>query len=364
MLINKIIMFLIAFGVLLGGVDRMLNNRFGYGERFEAAFKMLGPIGLSMAGIICLAPILSAVIGRTIGGLCSLLHIDPSIFGSVLAIDMGGYTLAMDLAIDPKLGLFSGILVAAVFGCTVVFTLPVGLGMIDPQDHPLFTRGILLGFPAMPVGILAGGWVMGLDSFTILWNSMPVLLITLLLAVGVVRKPEAMNKGFQVFARFIKIIATLGLTLAAAQHIVKLEMIPQMTPLQEAMKTVSSICITMLGAMPLAELIQRLMKKPFAWLQRKTGLNGVCTTGLLLGMVTVTPVLAMIGDMDKRGKVVCSACLVCNVGTFGAHMAFAMNTEPEMIPALLATKLAGTLLGGTIALIATRDMYSPSDTSV
>lgn len=359
MLINKIIMFLIACGVMLGGIDRILGNRFGYGERFESAFMMLGPIGLSMAGIICLATILSSILGQTVGPLCDLLHIDPSIFASVLAIDMGGYPLAMDLCKDPVMGLFSGILVASLFGCTVVFTLPVGLGMIDPQDHPLFTKGILLGFPAIPVGILVGGWVLGLNTFTILWNSMPVLLTTILLAIGVLKWPEAMNRGFQVFAQVVRIIATLGLSLAAAQYILKQQFIPQMTPLQEAMQTVSSICITMLGAMPLAEFVQRLMKRPLDWIQRKTGLNGVSTTALLLGMVTVTPVLAMIGDMDKRGKVVCSACLVCNVGVFGSHMAFTMNEAPDMIPALLATKLIGTLLCALISLWVTRDMYQP-----
>ncbi len=357
MLINQIITCFIACGVLLGGLDRMLGNRLGYGERFEKAFRMLGPIGLSMAGIICLAPILSALLGGVVGPLCDWLHMDPSIWGSILSIDMGGYPLAMDLAGDPEMGRFSGILVAAVFGCTVVFTLPVGLGMIEEADQPLFTRGILLGFPALPAAIFAGGWMMGLNTLAILWNSLPVLLITLLLAVGVAAKPEAMNKGFQLFAGFVRILATLGLTLAALQHILKQQWIPQMPPLLEAMETVCSICIVMLGSMPLAELVQRIMKKPFAWIEQKTGLNGASTTGMLLAMVSVTPVLAMIRDMDPRGKVVCSASLVCSVGVFGAHLAFTMNAEPALVPALLVSKLTGGCVGTILALIATKGMH-------
>ncbi len=357
MLLNKIIMCVIAFGVALGGIDRVLGNRWGYGQQFEQGFRNLGPIALSMAGIICLSPILSAALGVVVKPLCQALHMDPSIFGSVLPIDMGGYNLSMELAGDEQWGRYSGILVSAVFGCTVVFTLPVGLGMVDEADHALFTRGILLGFPAMPVGMLVGGWVMGLPTLEILWNSMPVLVVTALLAVGVLWKPEAMNKFFQGFAWAVRFIATVGLTLAAMQHIMKWQFIPQMAPLQDAMAIVSSICIVMLGSMPLAEVIQRLMKKPFAWIQSKTGINGVTTTALILGMVTVTPVLAMIRDMDKRGKMVCSSCLVCNVGVFGAHMAFTMNTTPELLPALLTTKLLGTLLGGIIGLIATRKVY-------
>ena len=44
-----------------GGFDRVLGNRFGFGEQFEKGFQMLGPVGLSMAGIICLAPVLASL---------------------------------------------------------------------------------------------------------------------------------------------------------------------------------------------------------------------------------------------------------------------------------------------------------------
>lgn len=353
--INQIIMYIMAFGVVLGGMDRMLGNRFGLGEKFESGFQMLGPVGLSMAGIICLAPLLSSGLGVVVRPVCALLHMDPGIFGSILAIDMGGYQLALDLANDPEIGRFSAIIVSSVFGCTIVFTIPVGLAAIREEDRPYFTRGILLGFIAMPFAIIAGGLMLGLGIGTILWNSLPILLISLLLAIGVIRKPDAMMKGFQAFAKLINIIATLGLILAAVTHLTGITLFSVMPPLQEAMQTVSSICIVMLGSMPLAELIQRVLKVPFARIQEKTGLNGASTTALMLGMVSTTPALTMIPDMDKRGKVLCSSCLVSYVGLFGAHLAFTMNTEPDMVPALLVTKVVGGVLGGAIAMFATRN---------
>lgn len=356
MTINQIIMYIMAFGVVLGGVDRILGSKYGYGEKFEKGFHMLGPVGLSMAGIICLAPLLSSTLGVVIRPLCSALHMDPSIFGSILAIDMGGYPLALDLAGDPQLGLFSGIIVSSIFGCTVVFSIPVGLGFISEEDRPYFTRGILLGLTAMPVAITAGGLMMGLSIGTILWNSLPILLISLLLAIGVIRIPEAMMKGFQTFARIIKIVATLGLVLAAVTHLTGIPIFSAMPPLQDAMKTVSSICIVMLGSMPLAELLQRLMKAPFRWIGEKTGLNGASTTALLLGLVSATPALAMIPDMNKRGKVVISACLVSCVCTFGAHFAFTNSCQPQLVPAILTAKLTGGLLGGILAMLVTRNM--------
>lgn len=358
MSINQIITYIMAFGVVLGGTDRILGNKFGFGENFENGFRMLGPVGLAMAGIICLAPLLSSGLGTIVGPLCNALGIDPSILGSILAIDMGGYVMAMELAADPQIGRFFGLVVASIFGCTVVFTIPVGLGFISIEDRPLFTRGILLGFAAMPFGIIAGGLMLGLGIGTILWNSLPILLISLFLAIGVIKIPERMMKGFQVFARIIQIIATLGLTAAAVTHLTGIQIFPTMPPLQDAMKTVSSICIVMLGSMPVAELTQRLLRAPFRWIREKTGLNGASTTGLLIGLVSAAPALALIPDMDKRGKVVVSSCLVSCVCVLGAHVAFTMNAEPDLVGALLVSKLLGGVIGGTISMIATRNMYS------
>ena len=120
------------------------------------------------------------------------------------------------------------------------------------------------------------------------------------------------------------------------------------------MEVVCSIAIAMLGSMPLAELIQQVLKVPFAWIGKHTGLNAASTTGLLVGVVSVVPALAMIPRMDNRGKVVIGAFLVCGASTFAAHLGFAVAEEPGLIPALLLAKLLGGILGMTLALIVTK----------
>lgn len=139
---NQILMAIMAAGVVLGGMDRLLGNRFGYGEKFEEGFRLLGPTALSMAGMICLAPVLANVLGKAIIPFYQAIGVDPSMFGSVLAIDMGGYQLAKELAIDSSIGSYAGIVVSAIFGCTLVFTIPVGMGMIKEEDQTLFAKGI------------------------------------------------------------------------------------------------------------------------------------------------------------------------------------------------------------------------------
>lgn len=346
-----------AFGVLLGGIDCVLGNRFGYGKRFEQAFHLLGPIALSMAGIICLTPMLSAILEYTLVPVFRILHMDSGIFGSLLAIDMGGYSLAAELAEDPRIREFAGIILSSTIGCTLVFVIPVGLGTIQPQDHPYFTRGILLGFLSLPVAVLLGGMLCALSLPEILWNALPILLLCVLLFWGIMKHPNKMTRIFQGFAAGIRIIAIAGLTFAAFTHISGVHLIPNMPPLMDAMKTVCGICIVMLGSIPLAELMQRLLRVPFERIRLHTGLNAVSTTGLILCMVSVTPSLAMIPDMDRRGKVVVSSYMVCAAAAFGAHLGFSMSTKPEMLSAMLAAKLTGGIVGAAIALFFTRNMH-------
>lgn len=356
MTINQIVMYVLAFGAALGGIDQLLGNKLGYGEKFENGFRMLGPVGLSMAGIICLAPVMSSVLGTVITPVCTMLHLDPGIFGSILAIDMGGYQLSVDLAQDPQFGLFSGVIISSIFGCTLVYSIPVGLGFLADTDRPYFTKGILIGLVSMPFSIIASCLVLKMDLGYVLWNCLPVFLLSLLLGMGVIKKPDAMMKGFQVFAKAIRFIAILGLMLACITHLTGISFLPDLLPLQEAMQTVCAICIVMLGSMPLAELIQRVMKVPFQKINEKIGLNGASTTSLLLGCFSATPALALIPHMNRRGQVVISACLVSTINVCGAHFAFANSWNPEMVPAMMVAKIVGGLVGGCIAMYATRDL--------
>lgn len=351
---NQAIMICMAVGALLGGIDRILGNRFGLGEKFEEGFRLMGSVGLSMAGIICLTPVIANVLGGAVTKLFSAIGVDPGMFGGILAIDMGGYQLAMGLAQDPQVGSFAGILVSAIFGCTVVFTIPVGMGTVGEAGRPLFSKGLLMGLIAMPAALFLGGVLCGLGVGQTIWQCLPVLAVSALLLVGLVKWPDRLMRGFSAFARVIQIVCTIGLTLGAIQYMTGWNLLPGLAPIAEAMEAVSAIAIVMLGSMPLAELVRRRLQKPFAWVGRKAGLNDVSTTAILVGAVSVMPALVMMKDMDDRGKVVNAAFLVCAASALSAHLGFTVSAAPELVTPLLAAKLLGGLLGASIAMLSTR----------
>ena len=350
-MIHQVLMAVMAAGAVLGGADRILGNRFGLGEQFERGFMLLGPLALSMAGMVCLAPVLADVLGRAVVPFCRLTGVDPAMLGALLAIDMGGYQLAKELAADPLIGSYAGLVASAIFGCTLIFTVPVGMGMIQPADRPLFAKGIMLGLAAMPVGLITGGLLCGLSLPVCLWQNLPVFALALLLLLGLWKIPDAMVRGFCLFSEGVKIVITVGLALAAVESLAGWNPVRGMAPVSEALAVVGSIGVVMLGSLPVAALLCRGLERPFASLGGRLGVRPQSLTGMLVGLATPLPALSMYQDMGDRGKVMVGAFLVSGTSLLAAHMGFAVSTEPELLPALIAAKLSGALTAAALALL-------------
>ena len=148
---NQIIMWIMAVGAVLGGVDRIAGNRFGFGKRFEEGFTLLGPTALSMSGIICLTPLLSRFLRFALVPIWNFFGLDAGLLAGILAIDMGGYQLAGELSASQEMVRYAGLVIAATLGCTITFTIPVGMGMLKSGDRLFFSRGMLIGTGTLPV---------------------------------------------------------------------------------------------------------------------------------------------------------------------------------------------------------------------
>jgi ethanolamine transporter len=118
---DQMILWVMAIGILIGGIDRILGNRFGLGEKFEEGFNAMGPLALGMVGIVTLAPVIARVWGPVIIPVFNMIGADPAMFATILANDMGGYPLAMELAQNEEAGLLAGLIVAAMLGAPSFF---------------------------------------------------------------------------------------------------------------------------------------------------------------------------------------------------------------------------------------------------
>lgn len=346
----RVISILMALGAALGGLDRIAGNRFGLGKAFEEGFQLLGPVALSMAGMICLAPALARGLGVVITPLYHAIGQDPGMFGAILAIDMGGYQMAAGLADSEAVGRFSGIIAAAILGCTVTYTIPTGMGLLSGSRRDAFARGILCGLAAMPAALIPGALLCGFSLLDSLWLVWPVLLFSMGLMLCIARWPDRTLAAFGGFAWLLRALATLGLTLGAVESLSGFRLFPDLTPLPESMAVVASICVALLGTLPLAELLKRLLRRPLAALGRRCGVGEDGMLGLLICYLSVTPCLAAMQRMKLRAVSMNAAFSVCGASCLAAHLAFTLSTEPDLALPLLLTKLAGGAAGAVLAL--------------
>ena len=322
MSVNEIIVYLMVVFMALGAIDRIIGNRFGLGEKFEEGILAMGSLALSMVGIICLAPVLARLLSPVVVPFYQFLGADPAMFaGTILANDMGGAPLAQELALTKQAGQFGGLIVGSMLGPTIVFTIPVGLGIIRAEDRRYLATGVLAGVVAVPVGSFVGGLVAGFPVGMVLRNLIPIVLFAALIALALWLIPNGMVKGFQVFGKIIVIIITIGLAAAIIQKLTPLTIIPGMNPIEEGVAIVGDIAVVLAGAFPLVFVITKVFQKPLLKLGRLLGMNDVAAAGMVATLANNIPMFGMMADMDKRGKVINVAFAVSAAFVFGDHAA-------------------------------------------
>ena len=63
------------------------------------------------------------------------------------------------------------------------------------------------------------------------------------------------------------------------------------------------------------------------------------------------PALAMMKDMNEKGKLVNVAYMVSAASMLAAHLGFTVSTEPDMLPVLLISKAAGCTAAVLLGLV-------------
>ena len=352
---HEILIWIMAAFAVLGALDRIAGNRFGIGKDFEEGILAMGSLAVAMIGVITLAPVLANVLKPVVVPVFSLLGADAAMFaGTVLASDMGGGALAREMAGSREAALLGGVITGSMLGATVVFTIPVAMGILREEDRPAMAKGILCGIVTVPVGVLAGGIVAGFEIGMVLRNLVPIVLIGVLIALGLWRAEEKMIRGFAFFGKAVVAVITGGLGAAILEELTGFALIPGMAPIEEGFQTVGAIAIVLAGAFPLVAVLTRLLKKPLLRLGHVLGINDVAAGGLVASLANSIATFGLVKDMDERGKVVNIAFAVSAAFVFGDHLGFTAGFAPEMLPAMIIGKLAGGISAVAVALWLTK----------
>ena len=348
---HEILIAVMAGFAILGAVDRIIGNRFGLGKEFEEGILAMGSLALAMVGIVSLAPVLASLLKPVVVPVFGFLGADPAMFaGTILACDMGGGALAMEMTENPDAALLGGVLNGSMLGATLVFTLPVAMGILREEDRPAMAKGILCGIVTIPLGILAGGIAAGFPIAMVLRNLIPIVLIAALIALGLWRAERAMVKGFALFGKLVVIVVTVGLAAAIVEALTGFVIIPGMAPISEGFETVGTIAILLAGAFPLVFVLTKVLRSPLMAVGRHLGINDAAAAGLIASLANSIATFGMVKDMNERGKVVNIAFAVSAAFVFGDHLGFTAGFAPEMIGPMIIGKLTGGISAVIVAM--------------
>lgn len=363
--INSVIMMIMMIFMLVGAIDKIRGNKRGYGEKFEEGFNAIGPLALSMAGVVAAAPVLAKILGPIITPIYTAIGADASMFATtLLACDMGGYPLAMQLAANESIGSFAGLILGTMMGPTIVFTIPVALGIISKEDRDYLGAGVLAGMITIPLGCIAGGLAMNAMtgyhlSFTqILINLVPVIVIAALIVLGLWFAPAKMISGFNVFGTGVTIVITALTAIAVFQQITGImfplfyvmstpDAVTGTTPLNDGLLVCGQIGIVLIGAFPMVEWITRTFGGALSKVGNLLGVNDKASAGMVANLANNIAMFNIMGEMDPKGKLLNVAFAVSAAFVFGDHLGFTAGVDQSMVTPVII----GKLVAGITALI-------------
>ena len=336
---------------LLGGIDKLLNNRFGLGVKFDEGFKAMGSLALTIIGIYSLSPVIAKGILPLLGPLSSWMNVDPSVFvSSILATDLGAYSTSVEIARDPAIGVFNGAILASTLGATISFTVPVAINLITEDDFQYFAKGILAGIVTVPLGMVVSGLMMNIGLGQIIWNLLPVGLFSLIIAYGLTKSQEKTMFLFRWLGKLILGISTFGLILGILDYSLGIVLIEGMISLEEATILVLSISIVLSGAYPMLFFLSRRLHRVLRLVTERYDIDDFSILGLFSSLASCLPMLGVYHEMNWKGKILNAAFAVSGAYVFGGQLGYVTSVAPQVVNAFIIGKLAAGVTSILVAL--------------
>lgn len=358
--VNTAIMIVMMFFCVVGGVDKIRGNKYGYGEKFDEAFATLKPLTLALVGIFTLVPILQLILEPIISPVYEFFGASPAMFaGTILPIDSGGYPLAMQLAGDDvAIGNFSGVVLGSTFGCIFIGMIPISLSILKEEDYDCLSAAVLVAIITIPLGCIAGGLAMNLTPYKIsiteiMVNLLPVIIASVIIAMGLVFRPRQFMKAFCAIGKGVQTLLTIAIVLAAFQSVTGLRLPlfylmvePSIeggnSPLMDGLLIVGKIGLILSGAFPMVLWMTRTFKRPIRKIAEKLGMDEAGGAALLATLASYFPALELIEKMNKKSRLLVIAFSISATFVLGDHLAFIAGVNQEMVlPMIISKMVAG-----------------------
>lgn len=377
-LIGTIITYIIMICCVVGGVSYIIDDQSELGQSFSDGLGAMANLFIPICGLMASVPFLTVFIPKYIGPIFNLVGADPALAAAfIMAPDCGSFALATEIGQTPDL---FPLIIATGFMCasTISFNVPIGLSMLEKEDHKYLALGTMSGFLSVPFGVLITSLIVAFThpairtQFTsvgapdhvvmltigmIIRNLIPLIIICVLLALGLKMFPNGMVKGFKVFGKIMTGALTAVVVACIVQHYTGLftdilgigwgfdPILADEENTFRAVELLGTIAMMLTGAFPMVTLIRKYLSKPLEKLGRLAGLDAKGSIGLVACLPNGLALFPFIKDMRPQDKVTCLAFLVCGGYCLGDFIAFNVNFQPNLLIPVFVGQVCGGIIG-------------------
>ncbi|MDN6414530.1 ethanolamine utilization protein EutH [Staphylococcus gallinarum] len=381
--IGTVIIYIIMICAVLGAIGAIKDAQRGIGKEFMEGIYTIGPIFANSAGIMASIPFISQFIEHVFGPMFDKIGADPSIAAtSILATDMGGYQLA-DVLKESYEGWIMAMIVGFMAGATIVFTIPLGLPMLENRDHKYMALGILSGLLAIPFGAFVSTTIMlfshmkvrtfigttgaathvfSISFKSVLLNLLPLIIFVVITAIGLYFFSDLMIKLFIIFGKILDTCIKLVFVCSVVEiftgfftHVFGVwGFDPIMADKEDnfrALENAGNIAIMLSGAFPMVYLIRKYFSNGLTRVGGKIGLSEAGSAGIIATIANILAMFKLVKDMPPKDKVINISFGVSSAFLLGDHLSYTANFQPTLIPAVLIGKLSAGILSIIFAYI-------------
>jgi len=381
-IVGTAVVWLMMLFVLIGVIGAVKDDTKGIGLEFKEGIYSIGPIFLPVAGIMASIPFLSRFVEIITGRIFEFMGADQSMAaGALIAGDMGGYHLANVLAESHEAWIMATA-TAFMAGSTIVFSIPVGLAMLEKQHHKYLALGVMSGVLTIPVGVFVTSLILKLtqtqlrsdittsgdsdQTFTLSWGEMltnliPIIIFVITLALLLRLATTFMIKAFLIFGKVLDTALKIVLALVIVEYFTGIfstilggwgfdPIIADEMDQYRALEVAGAIGIMLAGAFPLVYAIRKYLAKPLDLAGKRIGISTEGMAGVLAAAANILAMFRLIPTMPPKDRVLAIAFSVCAAFTFGDHLAFMANFQPNMVVPLVVSKLIAGIIAMLLAL--------------
>ncbi len=335
---NPIIFILLCFAAL-GLFDKILKNRLGLASSFDKGMVTMGDFMLSVGGFYCIAI-------AFLNGHASLFENKEMIISSLLAPDLGGYSIVASMSKSNCILIFCGVLLTSTLGCLISFQLPIFLNELNKEDLTYYLKGVVYGIVGLLPVLIVCGFLLQIDHFMI--SFLPVICICAILIGLFFLSFHTLIVVLTIFSRIVQIAGYIFFFLVCMTFFFNMDF-TNSTLINEALRIVFQMGIIVSGSLVFCEIVLGKFSKQIEKIGEILQIDKYSVMGIILSFGTSIAMLPLFSKMNRKGKILNAAFSLSGAFVFGGQLGFIAGVNPGSITWFVVVKLVAGIAGLLIA---------------